>query len=416
MLIIYPMLVSNAVSENIIPGIVKTAEAFIIIDSKNTIIDNSNINRKYKIKLKSGRLTMRENASLIKEEDDDIPYDSMDDWQNYKDQDRFKRKEKFAKDQEKRIDKERKKEKEEAKEEAKDKYNKEQERKKDEDEKEERKEIRDLAKEKRKEKQDLEKEKRKEKQELAKEKRKEKERLIKKAEDDKEKEDERIRKAKTTVKISDNRAISIEPSTAEIDVLDRYGNTKQEFLGIKVLPIRVRSDTKLSRLILHDIQISKINSMIISVGRSILKKVYNFSKFWRAKTLSGDPRRDIIMGRSGHKGQGFIVLSKTEDIDETFMSNISKLNRLFKLGWGNVIIVDDIKRQAHFCMKRFKGVCVTLSFSTIYQNLGHLGVYEDLEDAKKKTNMVFKTKSNFKKLFAEYKTQYKISKYLNERN
>ena len=388
MLVIYPMLISNAVSENIIPGIVKTVEGFIVVESKNMIIDNSNVKRRYKIKLKSGRLTMRENTSVL--EDDDI-YGSKKDWDNWKNTTQGRKKEEDTK----RREIERK-----------------------EKEKEERENKRAIEKEKRE--RDFEREKLEKKAEIEAKKtekatiEKEKERIIKKKDDDEEK--ERVRKAKSTVKISDNRAVSIEPSTAEIDVIDRNGNTLHKFLGIKVMPLRIRSDTKLSRLILHDVQISNINALVIGTGRTILKRIYNISRFWSSnRTLSGDPRRDIIMGRSGFGGEGFIVLSKTEDIDETFMSNISKLNRLFKLGWGNIIIVDDIKRQVHFCMKSFKGVCTTLSFSTIYQNLGHLGVYENLEDAKKKTSMVFKTKSNFKKLFAEYKTQYKISKYLNER-
>ena len=348
MLIIYPMLISNAVSENIIPGIVKTAEAFIVVNQKIWIIDNPDVKRKFKIKLKSGRLTMQENTSVL-EEADDIPYDSPENWKDSKDQMRRKEKEKDTKKaEEKRTSKTQDK--------------------------------------------------------------------IKSSTDKKEDEDEETKKAKSSIKISDNRAVSIEPSTAELDIIDKNGNSKQEVLGIKVIPLRVRSDTKLSRLILHDVQLSNINALTVSFGRYILRKVYNVSKWWSSRrTLSGDPRRDIIMNRSGQKGKGFIVLSKTEDIDETFMSNISRLNRLFAMGWGNIIIVDDIKRQVHFCMESFKGVCTTLSFSTIYQNLGHLGVYETLEDAKKKTSMLFKTKSNFKKLFAEYKTQYKLSKYLSER-
>jgi len=393
MIVIYPMLISQAVSENIIPGISKTIEGYILANAKSAVVDNPDVNRNFNFKIKNKKLVAYENIKLPKdhilyEEDDGPPYGSKEDWDNpYSDMAKAKRA-KTQKDYE--------------------------ERKRDQ-------EKRDRMK-KNLEREYIEKERLKAIEDI-----KDKEQVksnIKQKEEEEERQDERDRienekRATTKVSIQDNRALSIEPSLIELDIIEKNGNIKHEVIGVKIVPLRVKSDVKLSRLILHDTQVSFISSKVLGLGRSITRLMYKFfdkviTKFRGTETLSGDPRRDIIMGRTGFKGEGFVVLSKNEDIDEIFLSNISRLNRLFKMGWNNIIVVDDIQRQVHFCMKIFKGTCTTLSFSTIYQNLNHLGVYESLEDAKRKTSMIFKIGKKAKNVFSECIIQNKISKYLNK--
>jgi hypothetical protein len=162
------------------------------------------------------------------------------------------------------------------------------------------------------------------------------------------------------------------------------------------------------------------NAAMVGFGRKITRIVWRFLDRWSGNlklggiTPSGDPRRDIIMARTGHGGEGFIVLSKTEDIDEIFLTNIKRINRLFKMGWGNIIITDDINRMAYFCMKKFRGVCTAISYSMIYANFGQLQVYNDLEDAKRKTSSIFKIRKQFSKIVAEWVVDQKQSKYLSE--
>jgi hypothetical protein len=162
---------------------------------------------------------------------------------------------------------------------------------------------------------------------------------------------------------------------------------------------------------------------MVALGRKITAYFYRLFDKWTKRyrilgglTPSGDPRRDIIFGRTGLKGGGFIVLSKTDDIDETFLSNISRINRLFKMGWGNIIIADDINRQVYFCMQQYKGVCNAISYSMMYQNFGMTKVYDDLEDAKRKNSSLFKIKRPFSKVVSEWITEYRYLKYISEDN
>ncbi len=363
MILVYPMLVSRAVSENIVPGLAKTIEGYIIVNAKDSIITDVEVKKRYNFKIKAGKMIAKESVDLLE--------GSEEDWGG-----RTKDKAKEWKSAEQLRD-----EKNEREEEA-------------------------LKLKKEKHRADMQ------------------DRILKQQKDkeDKatEKEIEDAKKASVSVKISDNKALSIEPSTIEIEVTDKYGEKRIESFGVKVIPFRVKSDAKLSRLILHDIQMKSFNAAMVGFGRKITRIVWRFLDRWSGNlklgglTPSGDPRRDIIMARTGHGGEGFIVLSKTEDIDEIFLSNIKRINRLFKMGWGNIIITDDINRMAYFCMKKFRGVCTAISYSMIYANFGQLQVYNDLEDAKRKTSSIFKIRKQFSKIVAEWLVDQKQSKYLSE--
>jgi len=174
---------------------------------------------------------------------------------------------------------------------------------------------------------------------------------------------------------------------------------------------------------MHDTQMKSFDALLTGIGRRIIRWFYSFINKWTERvtgvtgggmTPTGDPRHDIIMGKTGHKGQGFIVLSKTDDIDELFLSNSRRISRLFHMGWGNIVIVDDINRMAYFCMKKFKGVCTAISYSMIYQNFGQLKVYDDMEDAKRQSSSIFKIRKKLSKVVAEWVVEYKQGKYISE--
>ena len=425
MIIVYPMLVSKAISENIVPGIAKTLESYIIVNAKDTIISNPAVRKEYNFKIKGRNLVMKENMNITETAEDDLygkggktksTTAEEEEAKRAAEKDRIQKKRDaiaWAQDEKrKRAAEEREKEKSQR---EKDKYEK---HKRDAEERERIKKKRDAIAwaqdEKRKradqDKLDQKAEREKEKSE------REKEKHETDAED-KRREIE-AKKADVDVKIQDNKALSIEPSFIEIDSYDKYGNPQKSSLGIKVIAFRVKSDVKLSRLILHDVKLKYFNAKIVALGRNILRRVWKFVDKWSGMvgdlTPSGDVRRDIIMGRTGHKGEGFVVLSKTEDIDDDFLNDVSKINRLFKLGWGNIVIVDNVNRIAYFCMKKFKGVCTAMSFAMIYQNFGALKVYQDLEDAKRQSSSIFKIRKPLSKVLAEWITDYRQEKYFRE--
>jgi hypothetical protein len=238
-----------------------------------------------------------------------------------------------------------------------------------------------------------------------------------------EEETRKAKKASISAKASDAKSISLEPTYLNIERQDKYGNKTTTFLGIKVVPIRVKSDVKLSHLILYDSKMSSLVFLSVSIGRKITRTFYHMIDKWVRRlsfglaggtTPSGDPRRDIIMGRTGMgKGsESFIVLSKQEDIDEFFLDNIGRLNRLFRMGWGNFIVADDIGRTAYFCMKKFKGMCNAIPYAMMYQYLGQSKAYETMEDAKKANSSIFKiSPKRFSKVIGEWVVEHKLDKY-----
>lgn len=382
MIIMYPMLVSQAVSENAIPGIAKTIESYILTYGHHALVSNSALPRNFSFKVKGKNLTLSEGALL------EGPHQASPGEELGGAPGGTKTKKTSNIDKEKDI-------KPQAAGNTLDSEKFEYQKTKD--------EIERLTRERDR---------------------------LQKIKDEREKEEKEERKkrenegkiAKIDVKYSDTKTLSIEPTYIEIEVKDKNGDYQKKMLGIKCVPFRVKSDTKLSDLIVHDIQMKNLTASFIGIGRKIIKvlttKLYSMIPKVAQPVLSpvmtGDPRKDILMGKSGFNGEGFIVLSRNEDIDEYFMHNVSKINRLQRMGWGNIVVADDINRVAYFCMKQARGNCFAVSYLTMYKNLGHTDVYKDLEDIKKQSSSVFKISRPSSKVFAEWNVLNKYDKYISE--
>jgi len=375
MIVIYPMIVSQAVSENAIPAIAKTAELYLVGNKIHDVINDVEVKKFNKIrnltmKIVGKKIIAKEGVNLLEADDDDKD-EYHGDWENkMKDRNTGTKKSPEEKkndkeredviDFEKRMDRQRKREKEEEKREReKEKWKQDQEDRKDAEEK------------------------------------------------------AKAAKASVNIKMTDFKTINLEPTFVPIEKTDKFGNLSRSMIGVKVLPLRVKSEAKLSALLMNDVKLNFINGIVIKFGRKFLRFVYKYINKWISKlfggTYSGDPRRDVLMG--DQNGKGFVVFSKTEDIDDLFLRNYSKINRLFKLGWGNIIIADEINRVAYFCMKDFKGVCNAISYAMMYQNLGQLKAYETLEAAERQSSSIFKIQKNFSKIIGESIVEQKLIKY-----
>lgn len=380
MIIIFPMLVSQSVSENAIPGIAKTIEGYLIVNKMNEIMSSPEVKKHSMFKSfnSRGKLFVAKEGVYLTEED---PWDPGTKGEPEDEGERRTR----EKEEREKAKEEREKEKHDL-------------------------EIADKELELKKKQKELEQKRRKETREEEKERRERQ-----KHEDEEAK--KRETKASAKITNSDYKSIALEPSFIQVEVALRSGAVEKRFVGIKVVPYRVKSETKLSHLILHDIQLKNMNASLVARGRKVMRWFYGMVDKWRARLKlggaapSGDPKRDIIRGRTGHKGPGFVVLSKNEDLDSRLLSNISKINRLFKMGWGNIVVADDIQRQAYFCMAQFRGMCTVLSYSMMYQNVGQLKVYESLEDAKRQNSSLFKVSRRASKVFAEWISDYRQFKY-----
>ena len=359
MIVVYPMLVSKAVGGNIIPGISKMLENYLVVYNMNDILGNIKTARKINYKIRGKKLFEGDYSPVVIEEADD-------DW----------------------MEPGTKKPKPKPKPEIPDDYKI----SKEDDYREREQERKEKEFEYRK-KQDAD-----------------------KATADKEKaraEDEEKKKLKAAGKKSasadpgDMKGIALEPTFIKIKMQD--GRT--DFIGVKVVPIRVKSDAKLSHLLANDLSFGFIRSSLIGVGRKILRWFY--LKIGRnIDTPTGDARKDMFYARTGLKGNAFVILDKDEDIDATLYSNPKLVVKLFGLSWGNMILADDINRRAYFCMKKFKGICSMIPYSMLYQALGQKQVFDDLEDARQKSGALFKRKGiKLQRVVGEHYAHLKLSDY-----
>ena len=449
MIIVFPMLVSRAVSDNSIPAIAKTIENYILMEAQSMIIDNKGIQKQTRSTL--GKI-LRIGGKLIMKEEVDLSeasappgtgpgskgkggvdprtrqmYDQEQDILDKQWEDLDKKEKEVQKkmdDAQEKMDKannagerDRLAREKQALEREKFEYQRQQ----------------DQVRQKQKAlEDDLRRQEREDERQFRADE-KEKERVARqgeketdKAEDraakaeEKAKEQEKLaRSAKADVKAGPMQSITLEPTYMTIDRVARDGSTSKTFLGIKVVPIRVKSDVKLSHLLLYDSKVNALFAVSLALGRKMMRRIWAFIDRWTSRlrigglTPSGDPRRDIIMGRTG-MGDGsktFIVLSKQEDVDEFFIDNIQKINRLYKMGWDNFVIADDIARVAWFCTKTFRGMCSAVPYAMMYQHLGQSKAYETMEDAKKANSSIFKISKKFSRIIGECKAELLLNKY-----
>lgn len=320
MVTIYPMLISQAVSENVIPGIAKTLESYIMVYNMNDVISSPMGPRQINYKIKAGKIFAKEGEDLSEGVPPGVQAGKG----------------------------------------------------------------------------------------------KTKPQLPPPPDDEDEEEAKKAGKTKPKISSTNFGSITLEPSYITVDVMRPDGTQGTEFIGVKVVPLRVKSDAKLLDMLMYDHQMRFFQSLMVSQGRKILRYAYKLIGKWTGRVSSpptGDVRQDVVLGRSGFKGIPFIVVDKGQDFNEAFFSKPARINRLFKMGWGNIVIVDSINRQAYFCLKQLRGTCSILSFSMIYQNLGQLKVYESLEDIKRQNSSLFKMGPRISKVLGECMSDIKQDKY-----
>jgi hypothetical protein len=410
MIVVYPMIVSNAVSENTLPALSKMLEQYILIYMHDDLI--SFLNQKGNIQSTNMQLRYKIKGKKIVGESVDLS--EVEAWEDEGTGKAEKQRRKDAEEERKRKNEKREEEEREKKREEEDYQRKKSQRLKDE----ERERDRELAKKEKKsreaetraykDKKERDEEERDRKREADEEKRaQDKSRgaaAKEKREADKHAEEE-ARGAKVDIKVGSDKTITLEPTWMTVNT-DKHGT---QMIGIKVVPYRVTSDVKLSHLLMHDIKINAMYALTIRLGRYIMGKLL---RLVYKGPVSGDPKKDIIYRTTGHKGETFVVLERNHDVDEYFLRNIKKINRLFKLGWGNFVIADDALQIAHFCMRASKGICQGVSYRMMYKTLGQSGVYEDLEDIRKQSSSLFKMKRvRFSKLLGESNAENKLINY-----
>lgn len=343
MIVIYPLLLSDTVSKNIVPGLAKVIERYLLIYKMDEIIQSAKSGGyRKKLKVQGGKLIIKE------AEDDDL----------YLPDSRTKPlPEKEVKDKDHELQKQRS----------------------------EREQSRE-------------------------------DREHKKAMDN-------AKSATVDIGTMDMQSLSAEPTWVKIDV--QVGDIKQtDLLGVKVVPVMVKSNEKLVRILMFDKNVKGLHGQVLTFGRKIIRGLWKiWQKFWSTVPVvgkgrgvpSGDARQDILLHKSlyAHDKRANIFMGiNFQDLDdELFFNNAASINKLFKKGWESFIVCDDVNRIAHFCMEDFKGMTTSLNYAMIYQTIGQFKVYESLEDVKRSSSALFKRKMKTSKLISMALAKQKLNKY-----
>ena len=198
--------------------------------------------------------------------------------------------------------------------------------------------------------------------------------------------------------------VSLEPSWIKVNT-----DSGAKILGVKVVPFKVTSTTGMVGLLMNDSELKKMSYLANKAGRTVARVFFRAMRGvklpgFSGKTLSGDPKKDIVWANTQYGKNTFVCFSQLDIEKEDIFTSPQAVQRLHKLGWASLIITDDVNKQATFCMKEFGGICSTIPYSNIFASLGseQHKVYKDFEDAQRSAGPFFRKKNTTKrKLFSD---------------
>jgi hypothetical protein len=212
-----------------------------------------------------------------------------------------------------------------------------------------------------------------------------------------------------------NESVSLEPTYLTVQTAKK----QMQILGVKVVPFEIRSSEPIVSLITKDIQlkqfsfkVEKYTRMLTRVFHRIMRKIPLTSI--KDKVLTGDPKNDVILGKTQYGKNMFLCINRLDLQNDDMLSSPDILRKLQSLGWASIVVLDDVNKRATFCMKEFGGICSVVPYSYIFSSLGkeHNKVYEDLEDVRKASGPFFRARTNRRKAFTEGTKQTTSDKYL----
>lgn len=125
-------------------------------------------------------------------------------------------------------------------------------------------------------------------------------------------------------------------------------------------------------------------------------------------TLTQDWKSDMILGRTSFKDNLFLALNQM-DVDDMkkngdeFLTKPGGITKLHHLGWASFIVVDDINKRASFCMKNYKGLCSVVNYSFLYGTISReaSAAFQDIEDVRRSAGPFLRMKGRFNKMITE---------------
>jgi hypothetical protein len=217
------------------------------------------------------------------------------------------------------------------------------------------------------------------------------------------------------------KAISLEPTWMKTDLITKTGERYSRLIGVKAIPVVVKSDAQLHDIIMWDAQIGRLMTLILTIGRKWQGFLYRLWARTIGKIIStdyeaitGNPYRDIVLRKwiidAKYVNNVFFVLNRA-DLKADFFEKAKRVRKLMKLGWQSFVIADDVNRSVSFCMEDFRGMCSTLPYSMLYQSLDQAKVFDDLEDVRRSSASLFRTRRPFSKIIGEGLAQQKLEEF-----
>jgi hypothetical protein len=219
----------------------------------------------------------------------------------------------------------------------------------------------------------------------------------------------------------DMKSLMLEPTWMKVDMVARGGMRFTTVLGVKAVPAYVQSDSQLAQLLSFDKQVGRLMHLVLNYGRKVSGLLYRLYARTLQKVfdpdpraISGNPYKDIVLKRTiieeANIKDIFLVLNQA-DLEEDFAISAKGVRKLMRLGWQSFCIADDINRRLTFCMSEFKGMCQTIPYTMVYHSLDQARVFEDLEDVRRSTTSLFKSKIAVNKVFGESIAQKKLEEF-----
>lgn len=199
-------------------------------------------------------------------------------------------------------------------------------------------------------------------------------------------------------------AISVEPTYMMVTTTT---GTKVIGVKVIPFPVKTKEGYSLAELLTADASLKFMDTMVYKIQRKAIRAFWALCRgirvpFIRDRVITGDPEKDILWASTFHKRFVYCLLNYS-DINSEFFKNAGGIHKLHGIGWNSFILADDVNKRAVFCMKEFHGLCSTTPYSFIYGSLGKDAskIYSGLEDIKKAASPFFKTSINSKKIFGE---------------
>ena len=223
----------------------------------------------------------------------------------------------------------------------------------------------------------------------------------------------------TVKSIKDIGSISIErPKESNISLEPTYSLATTSWgttiIGIKVIPVSVKSAKgySLAEMMATDLALPFFQTKLTEYKRSLIRffwavcrgaRIIPFLSRKSNQVITRDPEKDILLASTFHRKYVFCLLNFADVQNSEFFREAGGINKLHNLGWNSIISADDVNQRIIWCMKEFHGLCSSTPYSFIYSTLGqtHAKAFTDMETIKRSTSSIFARTKSLKSILGE---------------